>query len=140
MGQRRRNNGIVAVFTSDLRRARETAEIAFAGSDIPVFLDWRLRECNYGDGNGKPAATLHHDRSAYVDIPYPNGESWTTAVERVKGALDDIAARYDGQRVLVIGHVATRWALDHHATGRTLHDLATADFAWQEGWEFRLPS
>lgn len=26
-------------------RRRETAEIAFAGSSIPVLLDWRLREC-----------------------------------------------------------------------------------------------
>src|SRR5690349_20860940 len=48
LGQRRRDDGIAAVFASDLRRAAETAEIAFAGSDIPVLLDWRLRECDYG--------------------------------------------------------------------------------------------
>ena len=136
LGARRRDDGIAAVFTSDLLRARETAEIAMGGSGIPIFFDWRLRECDYGDGNGMPSAELHHDRSAYIDTPYPRGESWATAVARVKGALDDIAARYPDQRVLVIGHVATRWALDHYATGRTLLDLATADFAWQEGWEF----
>ncbi len=136
LGSRRRDDGIVAVFTSDLLRARETAEIAFAGTSIPLFVDWRLRECNYGDGNGMPAAELHADRSIYIETPYPNGESWTTAVDRVKGALDDIAARHSSERVLVIGHVATRWALDHLANGCTLDDLATADFAWQEGWEF----
>lgn len=136
LGDRRRADGIVAVFASDLLRARETAEIAFAGTSVPLFLDWRLRECNYGDGNGMPAAELHADRSAFIETPYPHGESWTRAIARVKGALDDISVDHPNERVLVIGHVATRWALDHYVTGRTLHDLATADFGWQEGWEF----
>lgn len=34
MGRRRRDDGIAAVFTSDLRRAAETAEIAFGDTDI----------------------------------------------------------------------------------------------------------
>ena len=46
--------------------------------------------------------------------------------------------RRDGQRVLVIGHVATRWGLDHLIDGLPLEDLMEQDFAWQEGWEYRL--
>ncbi|MDI5938350.1 histidine phosphatase family protein, partial [Micromonospora sp. DH15] len=49
LGDRRRHDGIAAVFTSDLRRAVETAEVAFGGTGIPVLYDWRLRECDYGD-------------------------------------------------------------------------------------------
>ena len=41
-------------------------------------------------------------------------------------------------RVLVIGHVATRWALDHVTRGVPLEDLVAADFGWQPGWEYRL--
>jgi hypothetical protein len=41
-------------------------------------------------------------------------------------------------RVLVIGHVATRWGLEHFIGGVPLEDLAEQDFAWQEGWEYRL--
>jgi hypothetical protein len=41
-------------------------------------------------------------------------------------------------RVLVVGHVATRWGLDHVIGGAAVEDLAVADFAWQEGWEYRL--
>lgn len=37
LGERRRQDGIAVVFTSDLQRAVETAEIAFAGTDIPVY-------------------------------------------------------------------------------------------------------
>ncbi|MFS8580670.1 MAG: histidine phosphatase family protein, partial [Novibacillus thermophilus] len=52
LGERRRDDGLAAVFTSDLDRAVETARIAFVGTDIPVFQDKRLRECDYGELNG----------------------------------------------------------------------------------------
>ncbi|MEV0840359.1 histidine phosphatase family protein [Actinocatenispora sera] len=48
LGRRRRDDGIAAVFTSDLRRAADTARIAFGDSDIPILADWRLRECDFG--------------------------------------------------------------------------------------------
>jgi 2,3-bisphosphoglycerate-dependent phosphoglycerate mutase len=41
--------------------------------------------------------------------------------------------------VLVIGHVATRWAFDHLLNGVALEELIGADFGWREGWEYRIP-
>jgi 2,3-bisphosphoglycerate-dependent phosphoglycerate mutase len=137
LGARRREDGLDAVFCSDLRRAVETVEIAFAGSAIPVLLDWRLRECDYGAETQHPVAEHHPGRGAHVDRPYPGGESWSQAVERVRRSLDDLQLRWDGGRVLLVGHVATRWALDHLIHGVSLTDLCDADFAWQEGWEYR---
>jgi broad specificity phosphatase PhoE len=55
LGARRRAERLTAVFTSDLARAVETAEIAFAGLGVPILHDWRLRECDYGDRNGMTA-------------------------------------------------------------------------------------
>lgn len=138
LGYRRRHDGLAAVFSSDLRRARETAEIAFASEPTPILLDWRLRECDYGTLNGRSADTHVRERSHYIDTPYPNGESWRQAVARVRRALDDVPMRWDGARILVIGHVATRWALDHHLNDIPLETLAMEDFAWQEGWEYCL--
>lgn len=138
LGQRRRNDGIQAVFSSDLERASETARIAFAGSQIPLLYDWRLRECDYGENNGTSAVELHANRLNYLDQPYPGGESWRQALARVGRFLGDLPPRWSGQRLLVIGHVATRWGLDHLVKGVPLEELATADFAWQEGWEYRL--
>ncbi len=138
LGRRRRDDGLAAVFCSDLARAEQTARIAFAGSPVPVLLDWRLRECDYGDRNGMPAAELHPGRLAHLDAAYPGGESWRQAVGRVGSFLQDLPRRWDGQRVLVIGHVATRWGLDYLLDGVPLESLAVADFGWKEGWEYRL--
>ena len=138
LGTRRRDDGIDAVFSSDLRRAVQTAEIAFAGSSVPVLLDWRLRECDYGLETQAPVRRHHAERCQHVVVPYPNGESWAQAVDRVGRFLADLPLRWSGSRVLLIGHVATRWALDHLLNGVALTDLCAADFAWQEGWEYRL--
>jgi 2,3-bisphosphoglycerate-dependent phosphoglycerate mutase len=138
LGRRRRDDGIAAVFCSDLARAAETAAIAFGGTNIPVLLDWRLRECDYGQHNGMPAAVLHGDRDAHIDVPYPAGESWRQAVRRVGWFLGELPLHHGDQRILLIGHVATRWALDHLVNGVLLRTLTAADFDWQPGWEYVL--
>jgi alpha-ribazole phosphatase/probable phosphoglycerate mutase len=138
LGRRRRQDGIDAVFSSDLRRAAETAEIAFGEVAVPVLLDWRLRECDYGDRNSGPAEQHIQDRGRFLDEPYPGGESWRQAITRVGKLLVDLPLRWEGRRVLIIGHVATRWALDHHLGGVPLEALVGTDFSWQEGWEYRL--
>ena len=40
--------------------------------------------------------------------------------------------------IRAIGHVATRWGLDHFIGGVPLEDLIEQDFAWQEGWEYQV--
>jgi alpha-ribazole phosphatase/probable phosphoglycerate mutase len=136
LGARRRNDRIAAVFTSDLGRAVETAEIAFGDRGIPIYRDARLRECNYGVLNGMPADLVTAERSQHLDAPFAGGESYADAVERVRSFLYDLAHGWDGSRVLLIGHSATRWALDHLLNGVPLADLVEAPFDWREGWEY----
>ena len=138
LGARRRDDGIHIVFASDLNRAVETAQIAFFGSEIPVLLDWRLRECDYGRMNGLPRAQLDRERRPRLDDPFPDGESWRQAVARVGAFLEELPVAHNGRRVLLIGHVATRWALDHLVAGIALEDLVDAPFEWREGWEYRV--
>jgi 2,3-bisphosphoglycerate-dependent phosphoglycerate mutase len=135
LGERRQGE-VDAVFSSDLARAVETAQIAFANTDIPLLLDWRLRECDYGELNGQPREVV--PTASHLDMPFPGGESWRQAVRRVGGFLTDLPSRWSGRRVLVIGHVATRWALDHYLDGVSLEALVEAEFAWREGWEYHL--
>lgn len=138
LGRRRAQGGIAAVFCSDLRRAVQTAELAFDGSGVPVLHDWRLRECDYGELNGMPAAEMHAGRRDHLDVPYPGGESWRQAVTRGERFLADLPSRWAGRRIVVIGHVATRWALDHALRGVPIEDLMAEDFGWRPGWPYVL--
>jgi 2,3-bisphosphoglycerate-dependent phosphoglycerate mutase len=103
LGGRRRDAAVV--FVSDLRRAMETAEIAFAHAGVPVLADWRLRECNYGRLNGMAAAQLHANRRAHLDQPYPEGESWRVARSRAdhRACGDAVGARQPAWRPTVGG-------------------------------------
>lgn len=138
LGLRRRDDGLAVVFCSDLARAVETVEIAFAGAPIPLVRDARLRECNYGLLNGAPVEDVLSHRLQHVHEPFPGGQCYEDVVIGMASLLREIAERYDGERVLLVGHAATRFALDHLLAGRPLREAVEAPFAWQEGWTYRL--
>jgi broad specificity phosphatase PhoE len=138
LGRRRRSDGLAAVFCSDLLRAAQTAAIAFDGLPIPILHDWRLRECDYGQHTGRSAEEVRAARSDYLDRPYPGGENWRQATARVDRFLGDLPPRWSGQRVLVVGHIATRWGLEHAINGIPLEELAVETFPWRAGWEYRV--
>ncbi|CAN1568189.1 phoE Broad specificity phosphatase PhoE and related phosphatases [Caulobacteraceae bacterium] len=137
LGLRRGRDGFDAVFASDLLRSAETARIAFPDGP-PLFLDQRLRECDYGDLTGAPSEQVHGRRLDYLDTPYPGGESWRQATERVNRFLHEVVEQRAGGRVLIIGHIATRVAIEHRAGVGPLEALLVAPFAWQPGWQYRL--
>jgi broad specificity phosphatase PhoE len=96
-----------------------------------------LRECDYGSLNGHPAAEVHAAVDG-IDDRFPGGESWREAVARCDEALADADRRWPasaGCRVLVIGHMATFWAIRHRYDGMPLSALGHG-FVWQEGWAF----
>jgi broad specificity phosphatase PhoE len=129
LGERRRGERIDAVFPSDLRRAGETAEIAFPG--VPAYPDARLREYDYGSMTGSPPAVIHAERPRRVQTPFPDGESLADVAIRVRCLLDAIARDWDGKCVVVIGHGATKLALDHLLGGMSLEDAASQTFTWE---------
>jgi broad specificity phosphatase PhoE/GNAT superfamily N-acetyltransferase len=138
LGRRRRDDGVDLVISSDLARSLQTCEIAFAGSGIEVRTDPRLRECDYGDLNGAPVDVVHAERPARVDRPFPGGQSYREVTAGLRDLLDELLRDHDGRRILLVGHAATRFGLDHLFTGRPLETAVTAPFAWREGWEYHL--
>jgi broad specificity phosphatase PhoE len=140
LGTRRGQDGLGAVFCSDLARAVETVEIAFPDGRIPIHRDTRLRECDYGLFNGMPISELERRRRRHLDQPFPGGQSYRQVVAQTRGFLRDLARARDGRRVLVVAHSANRWALDHLLNGERLEDLVDAPFDRREGWSYRLPS
>src|SRR6266542_996125 len=91
LGERRQGEQIDAVFCSDLRRAIETAEIAF-GKRIPIHADHRLREYDHGTMTGTPVERIHAERPAGVDSPFPDGESLREVAKRVRDSSPNLLA------------------------------------------------
>jgi len=116
----------------------ETAEIAFGATGLDIVQDRRLRECDFGELNGMPVSELEAIRSRHIDEPFPGGESYRQVVSRVGELLDELVHERPSQRIILIGHSATRWALDHLLDETPLESLVDAPFEWQEGWEYRL--
>jgi broad specificity phosphatase PhoE len=139
LGRRWQDTELAAVYTSDLRRAVQTAEIAFADRALPVLSDRRLRECNYGVLNGMPVARLEAERAQHVDSPYPDGQSYRQVVDQMRSFLRDVAPRHQNQTILLIAHSANRWALQCLLEGKALEALLDAPFDWQPGWRFTVP-
>jgi broad specificity phosphatase PhoE len=87
---------IDAVYSSDLARARETAEILGGRLGLPVTLDPELREKNWGSWEG--LTPTERDSVEYV------GESTEGHRERTLRALHAIAERHPAERVVVVTH------------------------------------
>lgn len=133
MGGRYRDHAPAGVYTSDLLRATESARLAFAGRGVPIHIDARLRECDYGDLTRHPAAGI--DRLRFVEAPFPNGESYADVVKRVQRFLEELPRSGE---ILVIGHRATWYAFEHLLCGRRLEEVIAAAWSWQPGWVYRL--
>ena len=104
---------IDAVYTSDLARARETAEILAARLDAEVVALRELREIDVGSWQGLSWPEIEeHDPEGVVRWQrdghgWEGGETYDELGVRIVAALSDIAARHPGQRVLVVAHGGT---------------------------------
>lgn len=131
LGARYEDRNLTAVYTSDLKRSVETAAIAFTRRAHP---NPRLRECDYGAWTRRNVSDLEAARLRFVDEPFPQGESYRDVVRRVKRFLDDLP--HDPASVLIIGHRAPWYALEHLLCGRDLHEVISTPWQWQPGWRY----
>jgi broad specificity phosphatase PhoE len=111
------------VFTSDTQRAYDTACLIFAGRAIPILRDARLRECDYGVFEGRPRVEMERARLSAIATPFPQGESYTQVAVRMRSFLEQLAAERAGQRVMLVGHAATLWMLEHWLQARPLVEV-----------------
>ncbi|MFB4277160.1 histidine phosphatase family protein [Nonomuraea sp. MTCD27] len=112
--------GLDAVWASTLNRARITAETAATKAGLPVRTDARLRELDFGQGDGLTSAEMKarfpEARAAFeadpAAHPLPGGEDPYAAAARFVAALRDVSAAHPDARVLVVAHTtAIRLAL-----------------------------
>ena len=111
--------GIVfdAVYTSDTRRAYDTATLMLDGQALEITQDARLRECDYGDMTGGPRGEVEALRASHVREPFPNGESYEQVLHRMRQFVDHLARTEQGKTLLIVGHFATYLGLEHLVNG-----------------------
>lgn len=98
-------------YTSDLDRARSTAEI-IAEDGIWVLTDPRWRELSFGEWEGKRFEEIaEHDSARLrewvrdpIKCPPPGGESLRELADRVTAAAAELCREYPHGNVLVITH------------------------------------
>ena len=111
LAERLRGQGIASLWSSDLVRARETAEIVGARLGIEVKLDRRLREANRGRWEGRLFRDVAREEPELFDRwmkagpgwRFPGGESLPEQQERVRACVDEIRAR-DVSPALAVCH------------------------------------
>ncbi|MET0512701.1 MAG: histidine phosphatase family protein [Thermoleophilaceae bacterium] len=112
-----------AIYSSDLRRASETAAIVAHIMEIEVRLEPELRENDFGDWTGLtrdeverrfPEGALRRRRGLKG---WRGGESYEEMAERVVRALTRIAAPHAGKQILVVTHNGPIRATHAHALG-----------------------
>ncbi len=103
------------VWTSPYLRARQTAEdvLRAAGLDVPVVVDERLREREFGvlDGLTRkgivamfPEESERRTRLGKFYHRPPGGESWSDVLLRLRAALDSVRRDAAGERVALVAH------------------------------------
>jgi phosphoserine phosphatase len=114
-----------AIYSSDLERAHETAEVVARGQGLQVTQLPALREVDVGSWSG---LTREEAERRYPDgfrrwraggTGWDDGESYGEMSTRVLRALDEIADRHDGGRVLIVTHGGPIRAI--HAAALGLH-------------------
>nr|WP_290665539.1 histidine phosphatase family protein [Ardenticatena sp.] len=104
--------GITAIYSSDLKRAAETAHALAEHCNLPVHLDPRLREINQGvwqgvlvdDIRAQWPERFHRWQTAPWETSPPGGETLHDVETRILAALADIASRHPNERVAVFTH------------------------------------
>jgi broad specificity phosphatase PhoE len=137
LGERYREDSFDTIFCSDLQRSYKTAEITF-GDRFKIIRDGRLRECDYGELTRHPSGEVDGEKPRRISEPFPGGESYEQAAERMRSFLGDLLRDYDGKRVMVIGHRATQYGLEHWIKGVPLEEAVVAPWKWQPGWRYEL--
>jgi broad specificity phosphatase PhoE len=101
-------------------------------------MDWRLRECDYGDFTQHTKEEVDAQKPNRIHTPFPNGESYEQTTARMQSFLEDLLRLHDNETVLAIGHRATQSGLEHLINNMALDTAVAAPWKWQPGWTYNL--
>ena len=129
------------VFSSDLKRALDSAFIALGGiGGKNITYAPKIRECNYGELNGRSCDLINY--SEHIDVPFPRGECLLDVEKRVRDFLDYLLEKYDGKTIALMSHKAPQLALDVITKNISWNEAIEQDWRktgdWQPGWVYEI--
>ncbi len=112
------------IFSSDLLRTKQTAQMVGKALKIKPKFDKRLREVGFGMVNGRPAEELLYlsfekDRLRHS---FKRSETYESVLKRVANFLKDIETKCKGKNILIISHQCPLWILENDVKGFSLED------------------
>ncbi len=119
-----------AIYCSDLRRSRETAELIAGAAGPKVIVRQDLREIAMGEWEGLSLRAVARDfpeefRARGADLATfrtPGGESFADCNRRVIPAFEEIAAATGGN-LLIVGHAGVNRLVLCHLLGMPVSNL-----------------
>lgn len=117
-----------AIFSSDLVRAKKTAEIIALEKKLAVDTSKLLRERRYGRFEGKPREEMNEARKIWMNLdrqqrltfrPDKKYETDEEITSRLITFLREVAASHLEQTILVVAHGGLMRALLHHLSDKT---------------------
>ncbi|MGE5544906.1 MAG: histidine phosphatase family protein [Bacillota bacterium] len=154
VAERLRNEDIKAVYSSNLIRARETAEIIASPHGLPVKVIPELGEINFGDWEGLTAQEIkdRFGEDAYrtwltdpVNADISRGDHITEFAERVVQGFNQIIQAHPEDTVVIATHGGALMVLGCHLHGEDLscfrkyyHHNAAISVVEVEGDVFRI--
>lgn len=120
-----------AIFSSDLLRAQQTAELIAEPLGLPITLEPRLREINLGVWEGMPSEEIEakypQELAERAQNPFnaraPKGESPREVAERVLAAIDEITNKHRGKSILIVAHGISLAVIICHVNGFPMEDV-----------------
>jgi broad specificity phosphatase PhoE len=121
LAEQLRSTRFDAVYSSDLQRAHETAEIVAEPHGVPVIVEPGLREVNVGAWSGLTHAEVE---ARFPHGERPGGETREQHTARVLAAAEGIARAHPDERILLVSHGGTMRAIRGHVSDEPFHPIA----------------
>jgi broad specificity phosphatase PhoE len=126
-----RAENLSAIYASDLKRARRTAEVISQPHKLPVRIEEKIRELDHGKLEG---LTFNEIKANYGDfltrwrtepaeLQVPGGERLSDVAERAWSGLNQIVERHtDADNIVVVSHNFPIVGIVCRITGTHLND------------------
>lgn len=121
--------GLDYIFSSDLERTKDTAEIIAKETKAPLSFDKRLREIDFGIFNGQPVEeyfSYFKNHKERFTKRAPKGENLREVEKRMYDFLKDINKKYKGKKILIVSHGGPLWLLESKVKGKNLDQTVRA--------------